>query len=314
MQKIKDFFKSVGEKLLNLYEKVCDIVKNGTKKQRIIFFSISAAALVLVVTLVVVICIAVGSNNRQNGEEANSAINSIAEEIRSEAENDPATGVNEENVNKVIISETDDVTEAIGSDSYPYITEKDGLTILSLEKYSGYFVEDGSNTATKDALAAKFYNTTGKDIHYARIEMTSDKSAVKAVFEMSFVMNDEVIYVQERYNRKFIEGETLTVSNVMISFIDEEIYNKNVSELINMGYEKRSDGNGAIIYNKTDSPLYGNIYYKQKSAGILYGGIAYRIALPYAISDDTSMHIRAVHFNETSVPVAFEPIADNDDE
>lgn len=299
---------------MNFVNKIVETVKKIDKKTWLI---IGAVALALVI-ITVVLCLVFGGKN--NSDEliggktvdeimsmTEEELNSFVAELESAGEIDNLVSQAEpvaENVNEDAVQEKEDITTQVIEQSFPMTTENGMLKIHSLQKYNGYFIEDGSNIATENAIGIIVENISTKDILFARIELKSDKTEENAIFEMSFIPAGEKVFVQERNNRKLVDGEKFSYEFCKLTEMDYTEYTQNFKDMIDTGYTRRPESNCIIIYNKTDKALSGKVFYKQKKDGMLYGGKTFATTLPSPILSGNSMYISVYHYNQDSVVVA----------
>lgn len=277
-------------------------------------------AVVTVITLIVVLCVAFAGKNSDEGkingktpdeimsmteDELSSFLGEIESNDESEkfvaSQADPV----KDNLNEIPVKKQDDITKEVITDgNFPIVTDNKLFKIHSMQKYSGYFIEDGSNIATENALAMIVENISDRDIYYARIEMDSDKTENNAVFEMSFIPAGEKVFVQERKNRKYNPDEKFKFVSCGASEMNYNEFTQQFDRMIDTGYARRPESNCIVIYNKTDKAVSGQVFYKQKKDGMLYGGKTFKVSIPSPIQPDNSMYISVYHYNQNSVVVA----------
>lgn len=310
-------FSKIAEKSGKMWNSLLTFLKGINKKTWIIIGVVA----VVIIAAVVSLCIFFANRNditkvKINGktfEEVMSMtddeLNSYLAELESSEEGQKFVASQAEpvveNLNEDPVKKQEDITTQITTGTeFPIMTENKIFKIHSMQKYSGYFIEDGSNIATEDALAMVVENVSGTDIYYARIEMDSDKTEENAVFEMSFIPAGSKVFVQERNNRKYNADEKFTLASCGANEMDYTKFTEHFETMIDTGYVRRPESNCIIIYNKTKKALSGQVFYKQKKDDMLYGGKTFATTLPSPIQPDNSMYISVYHYNQNSVVVA----------
>lgn len=201
-----------------------------------------------------------------------------------------------------IISDNDPVPSQNLDFNLPYDCPESGLKIIAINRYDGYFAEDGSNKETQDSLALTVKNTSGQYIFFGQILLTVNGKE-DAIFQFSYIAPNETLIVQEKNNRKYDSGDSFSYKNAAVS------YKKDVTagwytgaNILRIRPETGKDTNVAITNISGKDLKGGYIYYKQKLGGIVQGGITYRITLDQLVAGET-LHLTAWHFNSDSVIV-----------
>lgn len=201
-----------------------------------------------------------------------------------------------------IISDNDPVEDQNLNFKLPYNCPESGLQIIAVNRYNGYFAEDGSNKETQDSLALTIKNTSGQYISFGQIEMMVNGQN-QAVFQFSYIAPNETMIVQEKNNLKYNAQDKLTYHTSMVSSksgLENGWYTG--KELFRVRSESGKDTNVAITNISGKKLKGGYIYYKQKINGVVQGGITYRITIDEMVPGET-LHLMAWHYNADSVIV-----------
>ena len=147
-----------------------------------------------------------------------------------------------------------------------------GLSVLCCGKYTGYFLEDGTDEQVKDVLAIVVQNNGSSLVEYGVIELPLSKTET-ATFEFSGLPVGAAVLVQEK-NRltktngikkaSFVCTQCALPGTVILNFgNDFELYTDD--GVINM---KNISG--------TDISTDVSVFYKNFEYGLFMGGITYR--------------------------------------
>ena len=85
--------------------------------------------------------------------------------------------------------------------AFPYTDPSTGLTFSTLSAYSGIYLEDGSDQSTDNVAVLVVQNTTGSDVEYASITLTSDDQTY--TFEGSVIPKGQSIVLQEKNQKSY---------------------------------------------------------------------------------------------------------------
>ncbi len=201
-----------------------------------------------------------------------------------------------------IISDNDPVEDKNMDFKLPYNCSETGLQIIAVNRYNGYFAEDGSNKETQGSIALTVKNTSGQYISFGQIEMKINGQD-DAVFQFSYIAPNETMIVQEKNNLKYNTNDKLAYKTSMISAktgMENGWYTG--KDILRIKTESGKDTNVAITNISGKKLKGGYIYYKQKINDVVQGGITYRITIDEMVEGET-LHLMAWHFNSDSVIV-----------
>ncbi len=146
-----------------------------------------------------------------------------------------------------------------------------GLQVVSLEPYSGLFVEDGSDETVSDICAIRVKNTGEETVQYAHLTMTLGETVYE--FDLSTLPPAREVQLLD-LNRQAVpestEGISLAVADYA-AFSKEPSMNEEVLEI-------SAQDTAITITNRSDqdmSQVY--VYYKLDYGGFYLGGITYRV-------------------------------------
>ena len=189
------------------------------------------------------------------------------------------------------LDENDEEVTNVGGINLPYSLSYKNMEIISIGKYSGKFIEDGSDTNKDNVLAIIVKNTSEEVIDYGEInmrirgknniikfELTNLKpGACTLVMESSgnieFNSDDKYIYLNSKSN--MVSELSKMDSQINITTEDKKITVKNLSE---------ESLDTLYVYYKTISP--GNCY---------LGGITYRAKFEN-LEVGKSVSVNTLHF------------------
>lgn len=201
-----------------------------------------------------------------------------------------------------IISNDDPVPDKDVDFNLPYECEDVGLKILAINRYDGFFAEDGSNNETSGSIALTVKNTSGQYIDIGNILLTVNGEK-DALFQFTYIAPNETVIIQEKNNMKYNSGDKFTYKTAAASFKKDITAGWYTGADILKIRPENGKSTNVVITNISGKDLKGGyVYYKQKRDGIVQGGITYRIALNDLVAGETC-HIMAWHFNSESVIV-----------
>lgn len=181
--------------------------------------------------------------------------------------------------------------------SIPVIQLGGDLVCIEISRFSGRFVEDGSDEPVKDVAAILVENNTGKFVELATATYrVGDRIAT---FRITGLPAGERAWVLEQNRMTLTEGEKLVYEDCQITYNANAI--QSTSDLA-----VTRQGGALIIENKSGRPLKNVcVYYKNRlEDGAFMGGIAYLIN--FADLEPGESASRTVsHFVDRSVIVRF---------
>jgi len=221
-------------------------------------------------------------------------------------------------VSPEVIPQTDEVQETKNTEvaqemsqrveptAPPRVSLRNDLEVLDIGAYTGSFVEDGSDELVSNVLMMKLINNGEDTVEYARITM--DINGETAEFTISTLKPGESIVLLEKNRMAYDKSVDYENANVICENLAL------FQEPLNIHEDKLSIQilNGAInVTNISGADINGRvaIYYKNKAAGVYYGGITYRIVLENGLKAGEVSQIMASHFSETGSEIVFVTIS-----
>lgn len=194
----------------------------------------------------------------------------------------------------VAIEETAPVRMGLDSD----------LEILSVGSYTGVYVEDGSDEVLSGILMLKVVNNGDLTVEYAKLTM--DVNGETAEFTLSTLNPGDTIVLLEKnrmaYDKNAKYGnvvcENLALFQNPLNLYEDKISIQILDGAINVTNISQEDINGRM-----------SIYYKNKAAGIYYGGITYRVTLENGLKAGEIRQMMTEHFSDTGSEIMFITIA-----
>lgn len=206
-------------------------------------------------------------NSEQSESEDNSSSkveNTIDSTVQIESPKENSLQVDK--INGLDLSSKDKV-EGI---KLPYKVEDKGLEIKSIGKYSGYFVEDGSNSNIDNVVCMVITNTSERDLQYG--EIIIKVNGKEAIFKLTNIPSKTSVLVQEstgkieyksNYKYEYVSSIIASVDNLPMN--SEKVKVTKVNDSITI--ENISGKNLGTVY----------VYYKYiQEGGVYLGGITYR--------------------------------------
>ena len=167
-----------------------------------------------------------------------------------------------------------------------------GLSLMSVNRYAGAFVEDGSDETVSDVLAINVRNDGDKTVQYAQITLTQGESTYQfSVTTLPVGASAQVLELSRQTMPDSTEGLTGQVDTYAV-FDTEPTMCDDV-----LGIETQDTA--ITVTNKSGSDITGPIYVYYKIAyGDLYlGGITYRVGISSGLKAGESSTCYAGHFS-----------------
>jgi hypothetical protein len=165
------------------------------------------------------------------------------------------------------------------------------LTVTKIGKYSGIFVEDGSDGPVAGILMVVVKNTGKQTVQYGEVELTDGENT--AFFTLSTLPPGESVVLLEKNRMSYDAGKALTqvtIKNVAV-FQEEPSLHEELLKIQAL--------DGALnVTNISGEDITGDvvIYYKNASSDLLYGGITYRVTIKGGIKAGEVKQITAAHY------------------
>lgn len=149
----------------------------------------------------------------------------------------------------------------------PYTVPGTGLVIDVVDRYSGIFIEDGSDEEVTDIFAVHVQNSIGNNVEYSRILLEVNGKELN--FEISDLPAGASISVLESSRTPYEEGTPVYLDN-QTAYIDEfDLLSSDVGIVT-------GDDNGLTVTNLTDEDIPClRIFYKFVQDEEYLGGITY---------------------------------------
>lgn len=192
--------------------------------------------------------------------------------------------------------ETEKAEQIVLSDS--------NLTVESIGAYSGSFIEDGSDEATKNVTAMLITNNSDQMLQVALIDFQVNSNET-ASFKVTNLPAGTSTLVLESNKREFSDKDTYTYGNAATGYMDQPTLEEDKVEL-------KTDNGKITLKNKTDKELKRvYVYYKYvQIGGAYFGGITYRTPFENVGAGKEAEAV-AAHFNPDSSQIMGVQILDN---
>ncbi|MBO4938921.1 MAG: hypothetical protein IJX67_09805 [Oscillospiraceae bacterium] len=175
-----------------------------------------------------------------------------------------------------------------------------GLTLVEIGKYTGVYMEDGTDEIVSNVLMLIVRNDGDQDIQYA--EVTLPLSTGEAKFNLSTLPMGESMVLLEQNRMEWsadndysdVTAQNIALFSEPMSLQEDNLTIQALDGVINISNISGADITGDIV-----------IYYKNASADLLYGGITYRVRLEGGLKTDEIRQITASHFSENGSRIMF---------
>lgn len=178
------------------------------------------------------------------------------------------------------------------------------LTVESIGAYSGSFIEDGSDEATKNVTAMLITNNSDQMLQVALIDFQVNSNET-ASFKVTNLPAGTSTLVLESNKREFSDNDTYTYGNAATGYMDQPTLEEDKVEL-------KTENGKITLKNKTDKELKTvYVYYKyMQIGGAYFGGITYRTPFENVGAGKEAEAV-AAHFNPDSSQIMGVHILDN---
>lgn len=192
--------------------------------------------------------------------------------------------------------ETEKAEQIVLSDS--------NLTVEAIGAYSGSFIEDGSDEATKNVTAMLITNNSDQMLQVALIDFQVNSNET-ASFKVTNLPAGTSTLVLESNKREFSDKDTYTYGNAATGYMDQPTLEEDKVEL-------KTENGKITLKNKTDKELKRvYVYYKYvQIGGAYFGGITYRTPFENVGAGKEAEAV-AAHFNPDSSQIMGVQILDN---
>ena len=178
------------------------------------------------------------------------------------------------------------------------------LTVESIGAYSGSFIEDGSDEATKNVTAMLITNNSDQMLQVALIDFQVNSNET-ASFKVTNLPAGTSTLVLESNKREFSDKDTYTYGNAATGYMDQPTLEEDKVEL-------KTENGKITLKNKTDKELKTvYVYSKYMHIGGAYlGGITYRTPFENVGAGKEAEAV-AAHFNPDSSQIMGVQILEN---
>lgn len=180
-----------------------------------------------------------------------------------------------------------------------------GLVITDIGKYTGIFVEDGSDEPVSGIMMIILKNISGKDLQYGEIYV--EYPSHTAEFTVSNLPNNGSVVLLEKNKKKPTQKELLSAR------YENCVFFASAMDTMEETFEI-SGNNGAmnvknISQTDIDSPI--EVYYKNSSTSLFYGGITYKITIPTGVKAGKMAQLYSPHYDLSNCKVVDIVIKEN---
>lgn len=188
-------------------------------------------------------------------------------------------------------TEAADPVIAVGND----LSLGDGLTIRSVTRYAGYYVEDGSNDVVSGIAAVRVRNNGDKNIQLLSFKLTDIHGQEYAFMITTLLPGEEVLALE--MNRRTFDTDT----KILSASVDSRAYFTQTPTLYPDQLSLTCTTGFITVENVSSETVpAGYVYYKNVSDGLLIGGITYRSSFR-ALAPGEKITLSASHYtNELS--------------
>ncbi len=175
-----------------------------------------------------------------------------------------------------------------------------GLSVTDVGKYTGVYMEDGTDEIVSGILMIVVTNSGQEAIQYAKITMPV--SGGEAVFTLSTLPAGQSVVLLEQNRLKWSASEAynnvlmenLAVFSEPLSLCEDRLKLQILNGAINVTNISGKDITGDI-----------SIYYKNSAVDLYYGGITYRVTITGGMKAGEIKQIMASRFSDSGSKIMF---------
>lgn len=205
------------------------------------------------------------------------------------------TGGEETPTKPVQIEELESVSVNLGS----------GLAITDVGKYTGVYMEDGTDEVITGIMMIAVTNEGDQDVQYAEISLPVGNQI--AHFTLTTLPAGGTVILLEQNRMPYLPDDytTAVVENVVLfkeplSLCEDRIRIEKVKEGMNVTNISGKDMDGDIY-----------IYYKNSARDVYYGGITYRVRLDGGLKAGETRQVVSNHYSLSGTAVMFVTCGEN---
>ncbi len=172
-----------------------------------------------------------------------------------------------------------------------------GLVITDIGKYTGIFVEDGSDEPVSGIMMIILKNISGKDLQYGEIYV--EYPSYTAEFTVSNLPNNGSVVLLEKNKKKSSQKEFLSARYENCVFFPSAM--DTMEEMFEVSGIDGAMNVKNISQTDVDSPI--EVYYKNSSTSLFYGGITYKISIPTGIKAGKTAQLYSPHYDLSNCKV-----------
>lgn len=167
----------------------------------------------------------------------------------------------------------------------------DGLVIIRADRFSGVYVEDGSDEVVRDILMIVLENRSQEALQYARIKL--DYTDAQANFEVTNLPAGKKVVLLEKNRMPWPDEQPLDAYVESRAIVEAFPMHEDVFQI--------TTADGMInVKNISGKDISGDIfvYYKNVGGDLYYGGITYRVRIEDGLKAGEIAQLMTAHYFE----------------
>lgn len=181
-----------------------------------------------------------------------------------------------------------------------------GIYVTDIGKYTGMYMEDGTDEVLSNILMLVVQNNGQQDIQYAEITMQLGEQTT--LFKVTTLPVGEKMVLLEQNRMQWDE----TVDYDLIYPMADKVayFQDPISTLENQLKMQITDG-AINVTNISSEDITGTImvYYKNAASDLLYGGITYRISIDGGLKAGETRQVMTNHASDTGSRIMFATVS-----
>lgn len=181
-----------------------------------------------------------------------------------------------------------------------------GIYATDIGKYTGLYMEDGTDEVLSNILMMVVQNNGQQDIQYAEISIQLGEQT--ALFKVTTLPAGETMVLLEQNRMQWDEAQDYSLVYPMVDHI---AYFKEPISILEEQLKIQIVDGAINVTNISDEDITGTIavYYKNAAADLLYGGITYRISIDDGLKAGEIRQVMTNHASDTGSRIMFATIS-----
>lgn len=266
--------------------------------------SLITAFIIIAVILVAIIAVTTANNNQDGNNTADNITDETADNIEDTEENPFDNFEYAEGISGFYSDYDSESDESIYGLTLPYESSTYDFQIVNIGRYTGGFMEDGSDDSVVNVLAMLIKNTSDKMLEFLEIRFEDEDGNIYT-FDISALPAGKKCLVLESSKTVYSDGVSLTFKEIIPVYKDDVDMMSDEIEFSVVYPEETGDPTDITLTNIGERDI-DSVFlcYKTSENGIYIGGVAYRVEYE-ELQKGASLTESVTHFYEGASSIMF---------